>query len=65
MTKTYRLTCNFWIEGKRCVGNCPELGVSSFGRNLEEARKRLREALTLYLENARILGLMDDRRETS
>ena len=38
--RIYRLSGVFWYEGKKVVGKCPELGVSSFGRNIEEAKKR-------------------------
>ena len=56
--RTYRLSGVFWHEGKQVVGKCPELGVSSFGPNIEEAKKRLEEAVNLYLENAKVLGLL-------
>jgi predicted RNase H-like HicB family nuclease len=56
--KTYRLSAVFWKEGEQVVGKCAELGVSSFGASLEEARERLQEAAGLYLENAKALGLI-------
>jgi predicted RNase H-like HicB family nuclease len=58
--KTYRLSAVFWKEGKQMVGKCTELGVSSFGRNLEEAKRRLEEAVDLFLENAKALGMMEN-----
>ena len=54
--KRYQLSGVFWKEGKHIVGKCPELGVSSFGRTVEEAKKRLGEAVELYLENAQALS---------
>jgi predicted RNase H-like HicB family nuclease len=58
--KSYRLSAVFWKEGRQVVGKCTELNVSSFGRNMEEARSRLEEAVDLYIENAKVLGLLDD-----
>ena len=60
----YRLSAVFWPEGKQVVGKCPELGVSSFGWNIEEAKKRLQEAVELYLENAKTLGMLPALEDT-
>ena len=57
--KNFRLTGVFWHEGKLVVSKCPELGVASCGENVEEAMTNLREAVELYLENARRLGLLE------
>ena len=56
----YRLTAVIWKEGRHYVSKCPELGVASFGRSPERARKALVEAVELYLSNARKLGIMRD-----
>jgi len=40
------------------VSKCPELGVASCGKSVEEALHNLREAVELYLANARELGLL-------
>jgi len=56
----YRLTAVIWKEGRHYVSKCPELGVASFGRSPESARKALVEAVELYLSNARKLGIMRD-----
>ena len=55
--RRFRLTGVFWHEGNRVVSKCPELGVASCGDSVEEAMANLREAVELYLENARKLGL--------
>lgn len=47
------------MPGKLVVSKCPELGVASCGETLEEAMANLREAVELYLDNARRLGLLD------
>ena len=49
------LTAVIWREGEDFVSLCPELGVSSCGASLEEATAMLKEAVDLYLENAREL----------
>jgi len=59
MKSLLKLTGVFWEEGDMVVSKCPELGVSSCGESVEEAMANLREAVELYLENARRLGLLD------
>ncbi len=56
--KVAKLTGVLWHEGNLIVSKCPELGVASCGETVEEALENLREAVTLYLENARELGLL-------
>ncbi|MGA3043244.1 MAG: type II toxin-antitoxin system HicB family antitoxin [Bryobacteraceae bacterium] len=56
----FRLTGVCWHEGEPVVSKCPELGVASCGDSIEEAMANLREAVELYLENARELGLLED-----
>jgi len=38
---------------------CPELGVASQGETIEEAGANLKEAVELYLESARELGILE------
>lgn len=47
-------------EGKACVAHCPELDVSSCGHDVEEARRNLKTAVRLYVEEAEKLGTLDD-----
>ena len=54
------LTAVIWKEGDEFVSLCPEVGVSSCGSTLEEARAMLEEAVDLYIENARELGILED-----
>ncbi len=42
------------------VSLCPELGVASCGDSVEDAASMLQEAVELYLENVRELGLDDE-----
>ena len=58
--KTYSLTSVIWQEEDIYVSKCPELGVASCGDTLEEAQENLKEAVELYLENAKELGMLDD-----
>lgn len=37
---------------------CPDLGVASQGETIEEAEANLREAVELYLDSARELGIL-------
>ncbi len=54
------LTSIIWREGKYYVSKCPELEVSSCGNTPEEALKNLKEAVELYLENAKELGIVEN-----
>ena len=54
------LTASLWKEGGTYVSLCPELDVSSCGDTPDEALSCLKEAVELYLENARALGTWDD-----
>ncbi|MCP5109565.1 MAG: type II toxin-antitoxin system HicB family antitoxin [bacterium] len=53
------MTGVFWHEGNDVVSRCPELGVASCGASVEEAMSNLREAVALYLDNAKNLGLLE------
>jgi predicted RNA methylase len=55
-----RLTAVVWREGRRYVSQCPELGVASYGDRPWEAVEALREAVELYLANAKELGMLGD-----
>ena len=56
------LTASIWEENGSYVSLCPELGVASCGDTPDEAVSALREAVELYLENARALGVWEDIR---
>jgi predicted RNase H-like HicB family nuclease len=45
-------------EEDQFVAICPELNVSSFGDSIEEARRSLREALDLFLEECETMGTL-------
>ena len=62
MAKPLHLTAVIWREGKRYVSRCPEIGVASFGKTPEAARRALQEAVELWVSNARKLDILDDVR---
>ena len=47
-------------EGKGYVAHCPELDVSSCGGDVDEARRNLKTAVRLFVEEAERLGTLDD-----
>jgi predicted RNase H-like HicB family nuclease len=62
--KSFELTAVVWREEGGYVSKCPELGVASCGDTVQEARMNLKEAVVLFLENAKSIGLMDDIKES-
>jgi predicted RNase H-like HicB family nuclease len=52
MTQTRRLTALIEREGDGFVSLCPELDIASQGSSVEEALANLKEALTLFFEDA-------------
>ncbi|MBE8539573.1 type II toxin-antitoxin system HicB family antitoxin [Geoglobus acetivorans] len=57
------LTALVWKEGDQYVSKCPELEVASCGDTIEEALENLKEAVELYIENAKELVIPDDALE--
>lgn len=47
-------------EGKTYVAHCPELDVSSCGHDVDEARRNLKTAVRLFVEEAEKLGTLGD-----
>jgi len=58
--KRFEYTAVVWREGESYVSKCPELGVASCGDTIEEATNNLKEAVELYVENAKELNLLED-----
>ena len=63
--KRFRFLAAIWKEEGSYVSYCPELGVSSCGESPEEALYNLREAVELYLENAKELGILEEVEKTA
>ena len=49
-----KLSIKIWKGEKYYIARVPELGVTTQGRTLLEARKNLREAVELHLESFQI-----------
>jgi predicted RNase H-like HicB family nuclease len=62
--KVFEYTAIVWKESEGYVSKCPELGVASCGDTFDDAVKSLREAVELYLENAKDLGIIEDLEES-
>lgn len=58
--KKFNLTATIWEEEGVYVSKCTELGVASCGDTPEEAVSNLKEAVELYLDNAKELGLIEE-----
>jgi hypothetical protein len=63
MTKTplrkIDFTAHVWKEGPTYVSYSPELEVSSCGDSVAQARPRLREAVSLFLEECSCRGTLE------
>ncbi len=58
--KEFNVTAIIWQEDNVYVSKCPELEVASAGDTPQEALENLKEAVELYLENAKALGILND-----
>lgn len=62
--KVFGYTAVVWKEANDYVSKCPELGVASCGASFDESVSNLREAVELYLENAKELDIIDEVEES-
>ncbi|MBW2647599.1 MAG: type II toxin-antitoxin system HicB family antitoxin [Deltaproteobacteria bacterium] len=62
--KILKYAATVWKETEGYVSKCPELGVTSCGDSFEDALNNLKEAVDLYLENAKELGLIEEVTES-
>ncbi|MBU0543811.1 MAG: type II toxin-antitoxin system HicB family antitoxin [Proteobacteria bacterium] len=62
--KVFEYTAVVWKETEGYVSKCSELGVASYGASFNQAVSNLREAVELYLENAKELDLIEDVEES-
>ena len=56
----FRLTGVIWREEGDYVSLCPEFNVASCGDDPCQAMENLKEAVELYLDNARELGIIEE-----
>ncbi|MBR1368272.1 hypothetical protein RJ53_01675 [Methanocalculus chunghsingensis] len=54
-----QLTVIIWEEEGLYVSKCLEIEVASCGNSPQEALDTIHEAINLYIENARALGMME------
>lgn len=52
-------------EGDVYVGLCPELNISSFGEDIEDAKRSLQEAIEGFLEECEEMGTLEEILEES
>ena len=56
----FNVTAVIWQEDDVYVSKCPELEVASAGDTPQEALENLKEAVELFIGNAKALGIFDD-----
>jgi predicted RNase H-like HicB family nuclease len=54
-----RLTEEIWKEGNMYVSYCPELDISSCGKDVQQAKKNLLEAITINIEETKKMGTFE------
>ena len=59
MSQRHQFTAIIEREGDGYVALCPDLDIASQGDTIEEARRNLAEAVTLFLETADPLEVRD------
>ena len=62
--RTYNMTAVIWKDVNAYASKCPETGVASCGDTPEEALRNLKEAVELYLEDAKRLGMLREIQDT-
>jgi predicted RNase H-like HicB family nuclease len=60
MKKRIIVSEHIWKEGEMYTSFCPELDVASCGHTVDEAKKNLREALEIYVEETSKMGTLND-----
>lgn len=53
-------TSQIWRENNMYVSYNPELDISSCGKSVDEARRNLKEAVELFLEEAEKMGTLKE-----
>jgi len=51
-----RVTLEFIKEGRRWTAYCVELGTATFGKSIQEANERIKEAVLLHLNTLEDVG---------
>ncbi|OHB21826.1 MAG: hypothetical protein A2939_01885 [Parcubacteria group bacterium RIFCSPLOWO2_01_FULL_48_18] len=58
MKRQLLLTTKVWQEGNYYIAYTPELDVASQGKTYDQAQRRLKESVTLFLETAKKRGVL-------
>ncbi len=59
MNRNIEIKSEIFKEDNQYIAVCYELNVSSFGDTPEEAKKSLKEAVSLFLEECERMGTLD------
>jgi len=65
MLKKLTFRAEFFQEDDVYVGLCPELNVSSFGEDIEDAQQSLQEAVEAFIETCEEMGTLEEVLEES
>ena len=60
MDKKIIVSEQIWKEGEVYTSYCPELDVASCGKIVSEARKNLREALEIFIDETSKMGTLEE-----
>ena len=60
MAKKIIVSEQIWKEGNMYTSYCPDLDIGSCGHTVEEARKNLKEALEIFIEETSKSGALED-----
>ncbi len=60
MQKQIIVSEQIWKEGRMYTSYCPELDVASCGKTVNEARKNLREAIEIFIDETYKMGTLKD-----
>ncbi len=55
-----RLTEEIWKEGNMYVSYCSELDVASCGEDVEQAKRNLKEAIVINIEETKKMGIFKE-----
>ena len=47
-------------EGESYVSVCPELNISSFGENMDDARVGLKQAVEVFVADCEVMGKLEE-----
>ncbi|MDY7023872.1 MAG: type II toxin-antitoxin system HicB family antitoxin [Cyanobacteriota bacterium] len=65
MSHSIKARVEIFQEDNLYVGICRDLDISSFGETVEEARKYLQEALSIFIEECEAMGTLEEVLEES